>query len=84
MATLVSKFNRNEQVFCKHHGRIVSGVIISIKATLAPLQKEWWVFYDLQTGECSGVDHIPEEHLFRTREEAEADGKWDNHAVKYR
>ena len=83
MATLVTKFEKNEQVFLKWSDKIYCGVILSIDAHLGIFEKEWWVKYDLQTGEDTGINHIPQEHLFRTREEAEADVKWENHAVRF-
>ena len=83
MASLETKFNRNHQVFFKYDGKVISGVIISIDAHLGIWQSKWWVSYNLQTGEDSGVDGIPEEHLFLTRQEAEADTKWESRKVKF-
>ena len=31
----------------------------------------------------SGVDNVPEEHLFATSEEAEADKDWTNGAIRF-
>ena len=83
MASLETKFNKNEVVFLKYNGKVYGGHIVSIYATLATLQREWWVKYDIQTGEDTGIDYIPQEHLFRTREEAEADVKWDNYPIRF-
>ena len=83
MATLTTRFERNEKVFLKHNGKIYGGIILSISATLGIWEREWWEFYDIQTGEDSGIDHIPAEHLFRTREEAEADSHWENRCTKF-
>ena len=83
MASLETKFNKNEVVFLKYNGKVYGGQILSIDAHLGIFEREWWVKYDIQTGEDSGINHIPQEHLFRTREEAEADVKWENHAVRF-
>lgn len=83
MANLETKFNRNEVVFLKYNGKVYGGHIVSISATLATLQQEWWVKYDIQTGEDTGIDCIPQEHLFRSREEAEADKTWENRNVTF-
>lgn len=83
MATLETKFNRNDVVFFKYDGKVYAGEIISIDATLATFQEEWWVFYNFQTGEDCGIDHIPQEHVFRTREEAEQDAAWQNSRVRF-
>ena len=83
MATLETKFNRNDVGFFKYDGKVYAGEIISIDAHLAILEKEWWVFYNFQTGEDCGVDHIPQEHVFRTREEAEQDAAWQNSRVRF-
>jgi hypothetical protein len=83
MATLNTIYNQNEQAFFKYEGKVYAGKIISIDSTLATFQKEWWVFYNFQTGEDCGIDHIPQEHVFRTREEAEQDAAWQNHRVRF-
>ena len=83
MANLETKFNRNEVVYLKYNGKVYGGHIVSISATLATFQQEWWVKYDIQTGEDTGIDYIPQEHLFRTKEEAEADVKWDDYKVRF-
>ena len=83
MASLETKFNKNEVVFLKYAGKIFAGNILCIDATLAVFEKQWWVKYDIQTGEDSGICHIPEEHLFRTREEAEADKVWASRAIVF-
>lgn len=83
MATLETRFNKNEQLFFKYDGKIYTGVIISIDACFACFQNDWWVFYNFQTGEDCGIDHIPQEHCFRTREEAAADENWQNHRVRF-
>ena len=72
MATLTTKYNQKDMAFFKYDDKIYCGEIISISATLGVWQREWWVKYDLQTGEDCGGNNIPQEHLFLTREEAEA------------
>ena len=83
MAILETKFNQNHQVFFKYDGNVIPGVIISIEAHLGIWANNWSIWYNLQTGEDSGVDGIPEEHLFLTRQEAEADTKWESRKVKF-
>lgn len=83
MATLNTRFNKNDSVFFKHNGKIYSGVIIRFEASLGVFDNEWFVRCNLQTGMDCGVDNIPEEHLFATREEAEADKDWTNHLVRF-
>jgi hypothetical protein len=83
MATLETKFNRNDSVFFKYNGKIHGGVILSIEAHLGIFDSKWFVRYNLQTGMESGVDNVPEEHLFATSEEAEADKDWTNGAVRF-
>lgn len=83
MATLETKFNRNNSVFFKYNGKIYGGVILSIEAHLGIFESKWFVRYNLQTGMECGVDNVPEEHLFATREEAEADKDWTNSAVRF-
>lgn len=83
MATLNTKFNRNSQGFFKYDGKIYCGVVISIDARQGIFEDTWKVWYNLQTGEDSGVDSIPEEHFFSTREEAENDASWESRRVKF-
>lgn len=83
MATLETKFNRNNSVFFKYNGKIYGGVILSIEAHLGIFESKWFVRYNLQTGMACGVDNVPEDHLFSTSEEAEADKDWTNSAVRF-
>lgn len=83
MATLNTQFNRNDQGFFKYNGKIYCGVIISIDARQGIFEHTWKVWYNLQTGEDSGVDHIPEEHFFATRAAAENDVAWENRNVRF-
>jgi hypothetical protein len=83
MATLETKFNRNDSVFFKYNGKIHGGQILSIEAHLGIFDSKWFVRCNIQTGGDCGVDNVPEEHLFSTREEAEADKDWTNGAVRF-
>lgn len=83
MATLETKFNRNDSVFFKYNGKIHGGEILSIEAHLGIFDCKWFVRCNIQTGGDCGVDNVPEEHLFATREEAEADKDWTNGAVRF-
>lgn len=83
MAILETRFNRNDQGWFKYDGKIYCGVVISIEAKQGIFCKHWDVYYNLQTGEDQGVDHIPQEHFFPTREAAEQDVKWENRRVKF-
>ena len=55
MANLETKFNRKDVGFFKYDGKVYAGEIISIDAHLACFQKDWWVFYNFQTGEDCGI-----------------------------
>jgi hypothetical protein len=81
MATLTTKHSRHDWVYFKYNGKIHSGEVIAIEAKQGVFTNEWRVIYDLQTGMDCGVNNIPEEHLFATREEAEADKDWENRGV---
>lgn len=83
MATLNTKFNRNDQGFFKYNGKIYCGVVISIDARMGIFESDWKVWYNLQTGMDDGVDRIPQEHFFATRAEAENDAAWESRNVKF-
>ena len=81
MATLTTKHSRHDWVYFKYNGKIHAGEVIAIDAKQGVFTDVWTVKYNLQTGMESGVENIPEEHLFATREEAEADKDWENRCV---
>jgi hypothetical protein len=81
MATLTTKHSRHDWVYFKYDGKIHAGEVIAISAKQGVFTDVWTVEYDLQTGMDSGVNRIPEEHLFATREEAEADKDWESRCV---
>ena len=81
MATLTTKHSRHDWVYFKYNGKIHSGEVIAIEAKQGVFTDEWRVRYDLQTGMDCGVNYIPEEHLFATSDEAEADKDWENRCV---
>ncbi len=83
MATLTTKHSRHDWVYFKYNGKIHAGEVISIEAKQEDFTSVWTVRYDLQTGMDSIVNNVPEEHLFATREEAEADKDWENRCVKF-
>lgn len=81
MATLTTKHSRHDWVYFKYDGKIHSGEVIAIEAKQGVFTDEWRVRYDLQTGMDCGVNYVPEEHLFKTSDEAEADKDWENRGV---
>lgn len=83
MATLTTKHSRHDWVYFKYDGKIHAGEVIAIEAKQGVFTDVWTVRYDLQTGQDCGVNYVPEEHLFKTREEAEADKDWENRAIRF-
>jgi hypothetical protein len=81
MATLTTKHSRHDWVYFKYNGKIHAGEVIAIDAKQGVFTNVWTVKYNLQTGMDCGVENIPEEHLFATREEAEADNDWESRCV---
>ena len=72
-ATITTQFDLKDCVYTVKNRVVIFGEIYRISAEISHIleRSEWKYYYDLQTGENSGLYNVPEKFLFRTREEAE-------------
>lgn len=83
MANINTKFSSGDQVYLKYNGKIYGGVVTFIEISVG---FGWWftnIKYCIQTGMESGINNIPEEHLFTTSKEAELDEDWKSSTIMF-
>jgi hypothetical protein len=80
MATISTKFEKGDQVFLKYDGKLHGGIITFVEISVGWFTR---IRYCIQTGMESGIDNIPEEHLFTTSKEAELDKDWESGIIRF-
>ncbi len=80
MANISTKFSSGDQVYLKYNGKTYGGIVTFITISVG-----WFTIikYCIQTGMESGIDNIPEEHLFTTSKEAELDEDWKSSTIMF-